>query len=152
MKSSRGFSLVEILVVLAVIIALTTIALWSLGSMSERLLLRSAVSDIAFVLEAQKAKAVSGTGGVAQGVFFNASSYTEFAGSEYDEDEDDNFTHSLDSRLVLSTDIIGEESIIFSRITGATGDSVTVTVSLANDATRFRTVVVGLGGDIAYGE
>lgn len=152
MKSSRGFSLVEILVVLAVIFLLTVIAAWSLSSMTERLLLRSAVSDIAFVLEGQKAKAVAGTGGLAQGVLFNDSSYTEFAGNSYDEDDDDNFTHSIDDRLELSTDIIGEESIIFSRITGATGESVTITVSLASDETRFRTVIVGPGGDIAYGE
>lgn len=147
-----GFTFVEIMVVVAVLLALSVIAVVSLGALNDRLLLRSASSDIAFALESAKARSVAGTDGVAHGIYFSDDRFIEFSG-DYVENDDDNVTHELDDRVTLSTDILnGEESVTFSRITGMVGESVTITVALKSDPAKTKSVVVGPGGDISYGE
>lgn len=148
-----GFTFVEIMVVVAVLLLLAAVTVLSLGAFSDRLLLRSAASDVAFALEAAKARSVAGAGGEAHGVHFADDSFVEFSGESYDDEDSGNVAHELDDRLSLSTDILnGEESVIFSRITGAVGETVTIEIALAADPTKAKTVVVGPGGDISYGE
>lgn len=148
----RGFSFIEIVVVIAIVLVLTAISVVSLKSMQERLLLRSAASDIVFSLEAAKARSVAGTGGVVHGVYFGEATYVEFRGLSYDANAEHRLVHELDPRLSITTDILGETSVVFSRITGTVGTTVRITVALTADPTNYREIWVGTGGDIAYGE
>ncbi len=149
----RGFTFIEIMVVVAVVLVLSAIAVWSLGAMNERLLLRAAMSDVAFALEAAKARAVAGTGGEPHGVNFEADHFTEFSGNSFNVDDEGNVVHALDDRVGLSTDILqSEESVIFSRLSGAIDEAVTITVYLIDDPDMNKTIVIGPGGDISYGE
>lgn len=141
------------MVVVAILSVLGGIAVLSLREMSERLLLRSAVSDIVFYLEEAKARSVAGSGGEAHGIYFDENEYVAFAGTEYDEEDSGNVTHELDNRLEIDTDILGDEqAVIFTRITGTVGESVEIRVQLQSDAESYRVVTVGPGGDIAYGD
>lgn len=152
MKLIRGFSFVEIMVVVAVLLLLGAIAAISFQSLNERLLLRQAASDLAFHLEEAKAASVAGEGAAPHGVHFEADRYVVFTGEEYDVDDGANVTHLLDGRLSLDADIIdGEDSIVFHRITGAASNAATITVMTVG-GDRSRTVVVGGGGDVSYGE
>ncbi len=153
MKTLRGFTFIEIMVVVAIVFVLAAVAVVSLRAMSERLLLSSAAGDIAFALEEAKARAVAGRGGAAHGALFESGSYTIFEGETYDANDAGNVTHALDGRLELSTDILGSEgSVVFSRVTGAVGERVVITISLRGDPDRSRSIVVGQGGDISHGE
>lgn len=149
----RGFTFVEILTVVAVVAVLAAVAVVSLQTISERLLLRAAANDIGFALEAAKAGSVAGAGGVPHGVAFAADGYTEFAGESYDSDDADNVSHQLDPRLQLAADILnGESAVVFSRIRGTIGSMATITVSFRADPNHRRTVTIGAGGDISYGD
>ncbi len=148
MKKLRGFTFIEIMVVLAILLALAAVAVVSLSAMSERLLLRSAANDIAFTLEEAKARSVAGKGGSPHGVHFLDSGYVEFSGEAYD--GEGGVTHALDGRLELSTDILDDETVVFARITGAIGEEATITVSLRADPSKSRSIKVGAGGDISH--
>lgn len=147
-----GFSLIEILVVVAIVAALAVVALLSLTAMRDRLVLNDARSALAFHLEESKARAVAGLGSESHGVYFGGNMYAQFTGDEYEDDESAT-EYPLDPRLTISTDILDdEEVIVFSRITGTTDEAVTVTISLNNDPTKTRVIVIGEGGDISYQE
>src|SRR5690606_21592269 len=98
MKTLRGFTFIEIMVVVAIVLILAAVAVVSLSAMSERLLLRSTAGDIAFALEGAKARSVAGVGGVSHGVRFSEDSYTEFRGAVYAAGGSGNVTHALDGR------------------------------------------------------
>lgn len=144
----RGFSFIEIMVVVAIVLALAAVTVVSLTAMKDRMLLKEAQSTIAFHLEESKARSVAGRGGEPHGVNFGDGQYTQFEGDEYDADSPLNVLHDLDPRLTVTTDIMdSEKSVVFSRITGRTEEEVRITISLSDDE---RTVVVGVGGDISY--
>lgn len=149
-KDKQGFSLIEILVVVAIVAALAAVGLLSLTSMRDRLLLDDAQSSLAFHLEESKARAVAGTGGTEHGVYFSENAYVQFLGDVYDPGDASNTAHALDPGLTLTTDILGDEVVIFSRITGTVDEAVTLTLSLDNDPTKTRVIVIGEGGDISY--
>ncbi len=150
---SRGFTLIEIMVVITIVVVLSAIAVVSLSAMQERMTLNSATSELIFHLEESKSRAVAGVQGQPHGIYFDTDYYVQFIGDEYDPNDSANTIHAIDPRLELSTDILGdEESIIFSRITGATEDSHTVVISLKNNVDEDRSVLVGAGGDIARGD
>jgi len=152
-KMSQGFSVIEILVVVAIVLALSAVSLLSLSAMRDRLMLNDARSSLAFHLEESKAKAVAGTGGEPHGIYFTDDSYVQFTGSEYDPEDASNIEHTLRPGLTLSTDILSADKvIIFSRIIGSVGNSVTLTISLDHDEDEMRTIVVGPGGDLSYEE
>lgn len=151
-KISRGFSLIEIVIVVAIVAALAVVAMLSLTSMRDRLLLDDAQSSLAFHLEELKSRAVAGTGGEAHGVYFHDEGYVQFVGDAYDPNDASNDPHMIDPGLTLTTDILGDEEVIFSRITGTTDDTVTLTIRLANDPTKTRVIVIGEGGDVSYQE
>lgn len=148
-----GFSIVEILVVVAIVVSLAGVALLGLARVRDRLSLDDAAGAMVFHLEESKARAVAGHGGVSHGIRFADDSYSQFAGSAYDENDDSNVLHELDPRLRLTTDILGDEpAVVFSRITGAADESVTLTIGLRRDPDTRRVIVIGPGGDISYGE
>ena len=141
------------MVVVAIVVALSAIAVVSLSAMQERMMLNSAASELVFHLEESKSRAVAGVQGQPHGIYFNTEYYVQFRGDEYDPNDSSNTIHEVDPRLELSTDILGDEdTIIFSRITGATEDSYSITVSLKDSEDESRSVLVGEGGDIARGD
>jgi prepilin-type N-terminal cleavage/methylation domain-containing protein len=151
--TQKGYTFVEIMLVVAVILILSALAVWSLSSMSDRLLLRSTASDIAFRLEAAKARSVAGTGGGQHGLVFLEDAYVEFEGETYDEDDVDNVIHEVPSRVNIATDILDDEPVIvFSRLNATVAEPVVITISLVDDPSATRIIMVGVGGDISYGE
>ena len=150
---SRGFTFIEIMVVVTIVLVLSAIAIVSLSAMQERMTLNSAASELIFYLEESKSRAVAGVQGQPHGIYFNTDYYVQFRGDEYDPNDSANTIHEIDPRLKLTTDILNdEESIIFSRITGATEDSYLIVISLKNNENNSRSVLVGAGGDIARGD
>lgn len=150
---AKGFTLIEIMVVVAIVLVLSAIAIVSLSAMQERILLNSMASGLVFHLEESRSRSVAGVQGQPHGIYFDTDYYVQFRGEEYDPNDSTNTVHELDPRLELSTDILsGEESIIFSRITGATEESHTVTISLKKQGGNSQSVVVGVGGDITHND
>lgn len=150
MITDRGFSFIEIMVIVAVLLLLGAIAAISFQNLNERLVLRQATSDLAFHLEEAKAASVAGEGAAPHGIHFASDRYVVFTGDEYDVNDDANVTHLLDDRLTMDADIIdNEDFIVFSRITGESSSVATITITVGD---RTRSVIVGEGGDVSYGE
>jgi len=148
----NGFSFIEILVVVAIVLVLALVAFTSLSALHERNLLRDAGSTLMFHLEESRARSVAGTGGEAHGIYFGNNYYVQFMGT-YVPSDPSNVVHQLDPALTLTIDILNsEDEIIFSRITGRSSSAASLSVALQSDPTKERVVLVGAGGDISYEE
>lgn len=146
--TNRGFSLTEILIAIGIISILSYVAVVGFAERRDATLVRGAIEQIQFHLEQARADALAGKNNEPQGVKFNSDSYVIFGGSSYDSGDSSNITHSLDTALEISTTLGGDETIIFSRLTGETGGTATVTVAISEDLTVFRQLEVGTRGDI----
>lgn len=143
-----GFTLVEVLVVLAILSVLSTLGMVSWTAARERAELTAVANTIVLHLEESKARAVAGTGGVPHGVWFGDDRYVQFAGATYDPDDVTNAVHTLDGSFSLSV-TSGEDEVVFARITGMVEDALTITVARTSDPSAARTMIVGNGGDIS---
>lgn len=143
-----GFSLVEVLLVAAIFGALATMATVQFAAHKHATVLRTTVQDLSFYLEQARADALSGKGNVPQGIKFNADSYDRFGGAAYTIGDPNNVRYTIDDQLQLSTTLSGDETIVFSRLTGSTDGTATVTVSYQDDVTDFQQIVIGPRGDI----
>ena len=144
----RGMTLIEILLVLAILGILALVAVVNFAGKREQVTLRTGTEAVYFALEQAKADALAGKGGEPQGVKFNSDSFVRFSGASYSGGASENLTTKINDILTISTTLSGDETIIFSRLTGSTGGTATVTVAVSDDVSVFEQIVVGPLGDI----
>lgn len=149
LSSSYGFSLVEIIVVLAIISILSSIGVMGWSAARERTALTAEANAIVLHLEETRARAVAGTGGTTHGVWFDDDRYVQFAGATYDAGDETNRIHVLDERFMLSVLPAEADEVVFARITGRVDEAFTVEVSRRDDPGASRTIIVGAGGDVS---
>lgn len=146
----RGFTLIETLIVLGIVVVLITVATVNFNSSRDKKALQVLGQDIVFALEEAKSNAMSGKGGSAYGVRFGTTSYTTFKGSTYNASDSSNVVHTIDStKFDLSNTLVGTDgAITFARITGAANISATTTISLKSNPADKYEIYIGILGDI----
>ena len=151
-QANRAFSLIEMLVVIAILLMITAIGGQSWRQRTVNQELQSVADNLVARLELARTNSVTGKGDQNYGVKFNANSYVSFVGSSYIESNESNQTHQVDGRLEISTDIPGTaESVVFSKITGSTNynHDLTITISELKDPDNKIEVVIGNLGEIS---
>jgi hypothetical protein len=93
---------------------------------------------------------VAGLAGTPHGIYFEEGQYTQFQGNSFNANNNTNIVHQIDPRLEISTDIINDDSVIFSRMTGAAGSESIITISVRSNPEKNRVIIVGPGGGIGY--
>jgi prepilin-type N-terminal cleavage/methylation domain-containing protein len=146
-QKKAGFSVIEILIVMAIMGIILTIAVMSFSSARAKKQLEITVDSISAKLEEAKANAVSGKGGVSYGMNFTSTSYTLFAGDTFNPNSETNSSSTVPVDITITRNISGGgDTIVFSRMTGTpqtTGDIIITGTSGA------ATVTVGILGDIS---
>ena len=153
MPHTRAFSLIEILVVFAVIVLLATGALYSMTTARANKQLGTIVDGVVFTLEEAKSNALSGKGGTGHGVHFASDEYVLFEGNSYDSGDPDNQSFSVESDFTVTWTLTGGGSdVVFARLTGEVAASGTVTITDDSDPSRTTTVQIGSLGDVSVVE
>ena len=133
----KGFSLLEIMIVVAIIGILSAIAVINFSAARKAKILETTADGIAFTLEKAKADSVSGD-------------YISFVGSSYNAGNASNTAYTIDDSFTITNTITDpDDKIVFLRLTGATNNTATVTVSQISDSTKKRDVVIGPLGNIS---
>lgn len=145
MRGIRGLTMIELLIVLAVVILLVGGAVTAFSHSTNAKSLSSAADAVVFTLEQAKSEALAGKNGVAHGVHFATSSYTVFAGSTYDTG-DPEAVYTLPNGLSISTELSGSTDVTFARLTGDASETGTLTVS---DGSNTKTISIGSAGDVS---
>jgi type II secretory pathway pseudopilin PulG len=127
-RAPRGFTLVEILVILAIlvlVIGFVTIGFRNFASFQQY---NQAVSEVRFMLETTQQQARSANDDASHGVKFSPSSLISFVGDAYvvGDPQNDTATYSL---VTLQYDLTGgADEVIFAKLTGLPSATGTVTI------------------------
>lgn len=147
---TRGFTLMEILVIVSIIVILSAIGVLQFMEMRDRAELTSTARTLVAHLEESKSRAVAGLYGDSHGIHITSDAYTQFSGDTYDLDDETNQVHEISDGLTLDTS--GDSDVIFARITGGIDEVVTITVALEDDPTQTRDILIGTGGAITLSD
>ncbi len=149
----KGFTLIELVVTVAVIGVIATIGLSSFSGLNSEEALRMEVEKIVSVLSKARFQTISAKGGVAYGVHLEERKAVLFPGGVYSPSDKNNQSYPLQGAVRISVISLagGGSDVIFKKLSGATTQHGTVTLSLARNAQASSTITIGATG-VAYSE
>lgn len=119
--NDSGFTLVELLVVMAIAVILWTLATMTLLRPQERVNLDSVVTTLAADIKAQQTKAMTGDAGGDYGIHFELNRYTLFTGTTYNSTDPNNFIVKVDSPVqVININLVNSD-LVFQKGSGEAG-------------------------------
>lgn len=143
-SSRRGFSLVEILIVLAVvgIIALVVTGAFSKAAGREALDKETAIA--LSLIEQARNQTLSAKNAAAYGVHFETTKAVLFAGSSYSASNSSNVVEPINPLVQISAVSLkgGGNEVIFKRLTGETDQNGTITFSLVSSPAQAETITI----------
>ena len=146
---TKGFTLVEIILAIAISSVILGIVLFSFNNYRQRELLKIATLEVTSVLRDARARTLVAEGDSAYGVHFDANQIILFTGSVYNPNAASNATATLPSGVGLATTSLGATSVTFSRLSGEANTAGSVLIYLLTDATSSTTVTINTAGIIS---
>ena len=140
----RGFTIMEIIAVIAITVLIMGIVIVSFRSLNERSILDGAVNESLSALSDARSSTLASVGGTQYGVHFESGSVTIFTGATYSAGAPANREIILSPLVEVSAIALvgGGVNVVFERLTGATSESGTITVQLVDDPASSRTIVI----------
>ncbi len=147
-KKSSGFSLIEIVIVIAIITIVTTLAFQSFGNGTAQESLNKGAATIVAELGRARSLTLSSKDALQYGVHIDQNSIVLFSGDTYFASEQTNASVTLDATVaVTATSLTGGGSdIVFQRLTGITAQYGTITLTSTSDASKTRTITIYQSG------
>ena len=142
--SSRGFSFIEIIVVIAIFSLIATVGLQSFSLFKKNLDLNAATDTAVSLLSQARSKTVAAEEGAQYGVHFESGAMVSFAGTSYIPGAIGNEQFFLPTTVEMATIAVsgGGSDVIFEKLTGETTRDGTITFRLKSDTSRVRTVLI----------
>ena len=140
----RGFTLIEILIVISIFAALAVIGITSLSSFRDTVELNALTEDSASLLIDARSRTLSSKEQSQYGVHFESDKMILFQGASFSSSDPLNEETAIPSSVEI-VDILltgGGVDIIFERLTGETMQNGTITVRLKSDISRTRTITI----------
>jgi prepilin-type N-terminal cleavage/methylation domain-containing protein len=149
-KTNKGFSLMEILVVVSIAVVLVVSITVSFAKFSENQIIKSTVSEVLSELDEARALTLASYDDTVYGVHIESDEITFFKGDTYSAVDEDNEVTELSARVSISDISLygGGDDIIFQRLTGKTDQYGTLTVSLVSDPTETKIITIQESGII----
>ena len=149
--SGRGFTLLEILIVLAILGILVAVVFPPLINFRRSSVLNVETQEMVTLINKARLSAISSKGDVQYGVHFATTSVTIFSGTTYVPGATGNEEHIFDPTVSIGTagSIVvngGGADVVFQRITGATDQNATTTLSVVANTTASSTIVIRSSG------
>ena len=135
-KHQRGFTIIEILISVSILLLLIGIIVPSFSSFRRMVVVRTAVENTSALLERARIETTASYGASQYGVHFESDRVVYFKGGTYSASDPDNETYELDQTLSISTIDLngGGDDVVFSRLTGATDAYGTLTFMTTDNA------------------
>jgi len=153
MKENKGFTLIEIMVVLALSAIILTVIITSYYDLAKKQALDKDYLSVASLLDQAKSSAINSKSASQYGVYFASSSAVLFKGQTYVSNNITNQTYLLNNRVSISAlNLVGSSTdrVLFSRLTGYANASGTITLSLKDSPTTKKIIKVYKTGVIEY--
>lgn len=148
----RGITLLEILIVIAILGLLSTVGFEVIRNFSKTISLTSSVEDGRSLLLEARTKTLSSQGEMQYGVHFATTSMVLFAGTSFPSATSTEKTATLGSPAIISGIVLlgGGDDVVFNRLTGRTAESgIVVFQYVSETGTTSRTLRIGETGIIS---
>ncbi len=144
LKIEQGFTLLELVIVIAIMTLAAGIIIWSLAAFQSRQTAANAAAEIISALTLARAQTLNGLADQVHGIHFTANNFTAFVGSSFNNNDSNNKTTSFNG-VTLNLNLVGGGSdIIFDRLTGGTSDTGVITVNSGNVVKTITILSSGL--------
>lgn len=146
----KGFTLIEIILVLAIIGILTVISLKAMAKFRNQAVLDATVEGVVSILREAQNLTLASKEDSSYGVYLEPSRIVLFQGDAYVEGDGDNVVSDLQNQIFISDVDLnsGGSVIIFERLTGETLNWGTTTISVTSGSVDPRFIVVEKSGII----
>ncbi len=150
----KGFTVVELLLVLTFIIVIASIIVFNLARFRGEQALQNTVSDIISLLNEARTNTTSSKNSTTYGVHFESSRAVLFAGATFTEPNVNNKQIDIDSSVTIPSSggislMGGGGDVIFTRIFGDTPNYGTIIVRMVSDQTRQKTITINQTGIVS---
>ena len=143
----RGFTFLEILIVLGVLAILATIVTTALSNFRTHALLAEVKNRALSELNLAKSQTLGSEENAQYGVHFETLKIVRFKGAAYSASDPGNAIYELPTGVEISSVALGGPAeVIFERLTGRASAAGTVTVSLLSDANASSTITIFSSG------
>lgn len=146
--NKKGFTLVEIVVVLTIILILISISLAAFFSARKQNELSTEIDKLSFAIEQARATALNGKGSGGVGIKFSSSTYEIFIGNTYSSGPNNKIATVTLPYYISTTLPSPDYNVVFSRLSGIPNRTGTVSIYDSRDISRLKTISIGAQGDI----
>lgn len=152
-SSSTGFTLIEILVSLAVLAVISTLGVASLVHVNTSEALTVETEKVLTLLTKARSFTLAAKDGSAYGVHFEERKAVLFKGPVYSVGASANHTQTLNNAVKISVITLagGGADVVFAKLSGATAQSGTLTLAAVRDASKTKMITIAATG-VAYGD
>lgn len=146
-SGSEGFTLIEILIVVAIIAVVTLVALASLSTLQRQVDITSSSQNIISVLHLARSKTLASEGANSYGVHFETSQYVLFTGTSYSSSDTNNKVYSLSGVQISQINLAGGGSeVVFDRIQGTTSENGNIVLVSTTNASQTAQIDINSSG------
>jgi prepilin-type N-terminal cleavage/methylation domain-containing protein len=144
----RGVTLLEFVVVIAIVVVLTSIIVNSFSAFKNNKVLDTGVENILSVLAKARGNTLASKNAYQYGVHFESAQIVLFQGAVYSVSDPNNEIISLDTSLEVSSISLagGGSEVIFDRLTGKTSENGTIVIRVKSDTTKTKTITIDATG------
>lgn len=150
--SSRAFTLIELLIVVAILAILFVIILARFGTFGKQVDLNTTSQRIISALQLARNQTLGSEGETTYGVYFESDKYILFKGASYDPSGTENKVYDLTKTEIYDINIIGGSSVVFERVRGTTSTYGSLKVRLLADNTKTQTILINPLGQVSLQE
>lgn len=149
-NSSRGFTLIEVLIAVAIMAILGLIALSAYNTLTKQVDLDSTSQSIISTLQLARSQTLASEGDTRYGVHFDSGQYVLFAGDTYTAGDPANKVYPLSSSEIYLVNLNGGgNEVIFDRIRGTTSQDGSISLRLTETPSRTITIAVDTQGGVS---
>jgi prepilin-type N-terminal cleavage/methylation domain-containing protein len=144
MIKQRGFTFLEILIVVAIIFMLSALSMTVYSKLNRNQTLTKDVQAVEAILEQARSQALASKNSSVYGIHFASTSVTLFDGYTYNASDPDNHVYMLNPENVIwnATLTGGGLDVVFKRLTGETTQSGIVTLSTLITPATTKTITL----------
>lgn len=151
-KNPRGFTIIELMMVIAIITILTGIVLQHSRSLNTVVELENAVKNVDIKIRTAKTRSIGALNDKNYGVHFEASKAVIYdATGIYVDGAPGNEVYDLPQNVeIYDISIIGSPDMVFDRLTGNTANFGSIGLRSVNDATKTKTIFINANGQNSF--
>jgi len=147
----KGFSVIEIIVVIAISVILVTIVVSAFSGFRDSQALNSTVEEVVSSINKARSESLSSKNFLQHGIHFETSKVVVFQGAIYSPSDANNIETKLSPFIEISSTSLngGGTNMVFQKFTGKTAQNGTITLRVKKNTAKIKIITVESTGVIS---